>query len=155
VPNLTELSEARINALQPLQVGDYGIIVISIGVVGRGKFLIIPILCKAPTFFQSQHFTPRQGAKMASIVRSASRRMFPRYPTRRFKFLSTCTLDNSALCHLPPISIALINQFLTLGYKKSPRQHGSILELSPEDLNRFRTLTTYKQLQAALKLSRK
>ena len=28
VPNLTDLSEARISALQPLQVGDYGIIVI-------------------------------------------------------------------------------------------------------------------------------
>jgi len=47
--------------------------------------------------------------------------------------------------------------FLTLvDYKELSQQRGSILELSPEDLNRFRTLQkANKQLQAALKLSRK
>jgi hypothetical protein len=47
--------------------------------------------------------------------------------------------------------------FLTLlDYKKSSQQHGSNLELSPEDLNQFRTLQkTDKQLQQVLKLSRK
>jgi hypothetical protein len=41
-----------------------------------------------------------------------------------------------------------------LDYKESSQQHGSILELSPEDLYRLRTLQKAdKQLQGALKLS--
>jgi hypothetical protein len=49
--------------------------------------------------------------------------------------------------------------FLTLldyNLTDSSQQQGSILELSPVDLNRFRTLqSANKQLQAAFKLSKK
>ena len=47
MPNFTDLSEARISTLRPLQVDDYGIIVIETTIrkevkvnvmVGRGKF---------------------------------------------------------------------------------------------------------------------
>jgi hypothetical protein len=47
--------------------------------------------------------------------------------------------------------------FLTLlDYKESSQQRDSVLELSPVDLNRFRTLqNANKQLLAAFKLSKK
>jgi hypothetical protein len=52
--------------------------------------------------------------------------------------------------------LSLINFLTLLDYKESSQQQGSILELSPEDLNRFCTLQKAdKQLQAALKLSQK
>ena len=46
VPNFTELSEARISVLRPLQVDDYGVIVIPTSgdmvsiMIGRGEFPI-------------------------------------------------------------------------------------------------------------------
>ena len=45
VPNFTEISEARVSALRPLQIGDYGIIVIPAAgdavsaMIGQGLFL--------------------------------------------------------------------------------------------------------------------
>jgi hypothetical protein len=61
------------------------------------------------------------------------------FHTRQFLFLSSINF-------LPPL----------LNYKEFSQQQGSILELSPEDSNRLRTMQKAdKQLQAALKLSRK
>ena len=45
VPNFTEISEARVSALRPLQIGGYGIIVIPAAgdavsaMIGQGLFL--------------------------------------------------------------------------------------------------------------------
>jgi hypothetical protein len=71
VPNFTELSEARISPLRPLQVGDYGVIVVETTIrkevkvsvmVGRGKFPMfsdyLDTQQKIP-FAQSLHFTPK------------------------------------------------------------------------------------------------
>ena len=71
-------------------------------------------------------------------------------------------LENFALCRLPQQSF--INFYSShrsifcriFDYKEFSQQQGSILELSPEDLNWFRTMQKAdKELQAALKLSRK
>src|SRR3984885_8270553 len=54
------------------------------------------------------------------------------------------------------LSLSSINFLTLLDYRQSSQQQGLILELSPDDLDRFRTLrNANKQLQVALKLSRK
>ena len=116
VPNFTELSDARISALRPLQVDDYGIIVIPTGVmVGRGKFKsLILFEFNTTTFLQSLHFTPEQVAKMASIAQLATHQTFQQYLIWRFKFSNTCMLGNFARYQLPPqyFKLASISYFL-------------------------------------------
>ena len=52
--------------------------------------------------------------------------------------------------------LSSLHFLMLLNYKESSQQQASILELSPADLNRFRTLQKAdKQLQAAFKLSEK
>jgi hypothetical protein len=118
VPNFTELSDARITALRPLQVDDYGIIVIPTGVmVGRGKYLIIFFKFNTLTFSQSLHFTPRQVAKTASIAQLANRQTFPRYLLGRSNFRThVCSaIPLGTSCHRnlsnSPVSLTFVNQF--------------------------------------------
>jgi len=109
VPNFTELSDARITALRPLQVDDYGIIVIPTGVmVGRGKYLIIfkkfntysNILAVIALYSK----TGGKNGKHSSVSESSN---ISAISFRPFKFSNTCMLGNSARYQLPPQSFKL------------------------------------------------
>ena len=168
VPNLSELSEARVTVLRPLQVDNYGIIVTPAGVmVGRGKFLVSSepvnaehnsnVLTVIGLYSKTggkngKHSSVGESSNISAISYLAVQVLEHMY-ARQFRSVPAAT----AIFQTRQYMLLLSINFLTLlDYKESSQQQGSILELSHDDLNRFRTLQKAdKQLQAALKLSRK
>ncbi|KAF8150905.1 hypothetical protein B0H34DRAFT_156021 [Crassisporium funariophilum] len=148
VPNLAEIKEARVTALRPLQVGDYGIVVLPNGVmVGQ----VIALYSKTGGK-NGKHSSVTESSNISAISYLAVQ-VFKHMYAQQFRSIPAAT----AIFQTRQFTqLSAINFLTLLDYKGSSQNQGSNLELSFEDLTRFRTLQkANKQLQAALKLSRK
>ncbi|KAF8161506.1 hypothetical protein B0H34DRAFT_767051 [Crassisporium funariophilum] len=148
VPNLAEIKEARVTALRPLQVGDYGIVVLPNGVmVGQ----VIALYSKTGGK-NGKHSSVTESSNISAISYLAVQ-VFEHMYAQQFRSIPAAT----AIFQTRQFTqLSAINFLTLLDYKGSSQNQGSNLELSFEDLTRFRTLQkANKQLQAALKLSRK
>ncbi|KAF4611637.1 hypothetical protein D9613_004574 [Agrocybe pediades] len=149
-PIITDIADARVTVIRPLQVGDLGFIFTTHGIMlGR----VIGMAAKSSGKYGS-HCPVTETSNIAAVS-NITVQLFQNHIAR--KFLSVC--DATLSFHTKYFHVISSLQFLCLADTRVPTSSGldaASFELSPEDMVRFRTLRQGQNaLSAAMKLSKK